>query len=136
MTQALIIACLKGEMEKVQNLIEQGADINFINSTGKTPLLAACIKNHIELVEFLLKNNVTFDINFVEVNKNQLITSIKKLLTDKLLEDNNASTEQVHELMGYIDFNTAEVVDQEAVEIFKLDTNVVGESNDNIIDVN
>jgi FOG: Ankyrin repeat len=50
----LMIACWSGFKEIAEYLIEEGACLNQQDSNGYTPLIKACIKNHIEIVKILL----------------------------------------------------------------------------------
>ncbi|MBP5426882.1 MAG: ankyrin repeat domain-containing protein [Clostridiales bacterium] len=62
----LILACLHGNIEVVDKLIELGADINRIERVnGWTPLYAACVCGRVDIVKRLLENgaNVNKGIN-------------------------------------------------------------------------
>ncbi|CAD7704114.1 unnamed protein product [Ostreobium quekettii] len=50
----LISAAQEGNLEEVQRLLEQGADIEATNSAGATPLIEASYGGHIEVVRHLL----------------------------------------------------------------------------------
>lgn len=56
----LILACYRGNTEVAQFLINNGADLNYNNAMG-TPLMAAIVKNNIEIVILLLKKNVNIE---------------------------------------------------------------------------
>lgn len=66
----LHLACDKGDLEEVKNLIEKGADVNaqnnpmgFEDGWGKsTPLHIACSGVNIEIVELLLKNRAEVNV--------------------------------------------------------------------------
>ncbi len=53
--EALLDAARDGDLGKVQNLVEEGADINAQNSNGLTPLMFAIGSAHSDLVKLLLK---------------------------------------------------------------------------------
>ncbi|MEM9482632.1 MAG: ankyrin repeat domain-containing protein [Cyanobacteria bacterium P01_F01_bin.116] len=54
---ALTYAARDGFTEIASLLIEQGADVNWIDGEGVTPLILASFKGHMELVKLLLKHN-------------------------------------------------------------------------------
>jgi ankyrin repeat protein len=55
-TTALHIAAREGIMPYIEILHEKGADINFLNSSGISPLFLAKKNNHLKVVEYLIKN--------------------------------------------------------------------------------
>lgn len=63
----LILACEGGTLEDVKKLKEIGADVNYIDIRGNTPLVVACARMDFEKVEYLVKNNA--DVNAKELNK-------------------------------------------------------------------
>lgn len=50
-------ACSLGDYKKVQDLLENGADVNVRDDDGNTPMVSACFKGHVCIVELLLKCN-------------------------------------------------------------------------------
>ena len=59
----LIDACISGSANsKIINLIDNGADINFRNSDGKTPINVAAEKGHTRVVELLIKRGANYTI--------------------------------------------------------------------------
>lgn len=54
LTAALLSACKKGHIDGMNQLIEQGADINAAGDRGITPLMIACLNEHDNVVENLL----------------------------------------------------------------------------------
>ena len=66
----LHLACDKGDLEEVKNLIEKGADVNAQNNPmnfedgwgESTPLHVACSGVNIEIVDFLLKNGAEVNV--------------------------------------------------------------------------
>jgi hypothetical protein len=53
-SRALIDAVSKGNREKIELLIAQGADVNARDSSGNTPLMLAARSGHSEIVQFLI----------------------------------------------------------------------------------
>lgn len=51
----LIYSCLRGDLESVCSLLDQGADLNNMGHRVGSPLLAAADCNHLELARFLLE---------------------------------------------------------------------------------
>ena len=53
---ALTFAARDGQLEIAEVLIAYGADVNWIDGEGVTPLILAVFKNHVEVVKLLLEN--------------------------------------------------------------------------------
>lgn len=53
---ALHHACWKGDKEKVNRLLEKGANVNPITTFNNTPLHKAALKGHLEIAQLLLKH--------------------------------------------------------------------------------
>ena len=53
----LILACYRGNTKVAEFLINNGADLNYNNSMG-TALMAAVVKNNVEIANLLLDKNV------------------------------------------------------------------------------
>jgi len=58
----LIEAAAKGEVQRVQTLLKQGADINAQDQQGRTALLVATRGNHIEVARVLIQNGADVNI--------------------------------------------------------------------------
>jgi len=56
LNKSLIEAVKKGDLTKVQKLVQEGADVNFKTRSGDTALHVAASKGHLEIFDFLLKN--------------------------------------------------------------------------------
>ena len=67
-TQLLFTISGNKPLETINLLIGEGADVNFKNESGRTPLIAAVMTNNPELVEFLLKHGA--DVNGMNSNGN------------------------------------------------------------------
>ena len=59
-------AIKKGDKNKVEQLIKNGADVNKADNEGRTPLWWACRDKNLEIVESLLKNDA--DVNLADKN--------------------------------------------------------------------
>jgi len=57
----LILAADSGNEEMVKLLLEGGANVNYANETGDTPLAAACFSGSIELVKLLLEKGANIE---------------------------------------------------------------------------
>ena len=57
----LYIASNFGELDKVKLLIAHGANVNACSSTGMSPIIIALLKDHVEVVDYLLENNAQVD---------------------------------------------------------------------------
>ena len=60
-TQDLIDSAYKGDLPHVQALLAAGADVNGAGDHGWTPLYAACLGNHFDVVQVLLAHKVDVD---------------------------------------------------------------------------
>jgi len=61
-TQSLCEAAYNGDVERVKQLIEEGADVNARGIKGKTPLLRAASVGHLDVVKVLLENGADVDV--------------------------------------------------------------------------
>jgi len=69
--EAFLKACERNDIEKVKKIIKKSQDyvinINKKNDYGNNPLLYACGKNNIEIVQLLIdyanKNNIILELN-------------------------------------------------------------------------
>lgn len=52
----LTIACWKTNLSNVKRLIKHGADVNYKDNEGFTPIGIACIKHSHKIVKYLLKH--------------------------------------------------------------------------------
>lgn len=61
MNKALMTAAAQGDLARVTDLLNRGADINARDDQGSTPVMAATYGNHVAVVDVLLK--VGADVN-------------------------------------------------------------------------
>jgi len=61
--RALHIACLRGNLEIADYLLEKGAQISVFNERGYTPLHIAAEQNNVELVRIIAKKAKVLDVN-------------------------------------------------------------------------
>jgi hypothetical protein len=59
--QSFIIACQQGRQDLAKQLLSQGVDINFADTSGMTPLMGAALEGREDIVAFLLANGA--DVN-------------------------------------------------------------------------
>ncbi|WP_145986412.1 ankyrin repeat domain-containing protein [Methylocaldum marinum] len=52
--QALFAAAASGQLERLDSLLERGADVNSRNSAGRTPLMAAAFSGNVRVIRKLL----------------------------------------------------------------------------------
>lgn len=57
LNMSLIANVMQGNMAKVQELIGKGADVNFVNSSGMSPLKMAKQRRRDEIIEILMAND-------------------------------------------------------------------------------
>jgi len=65
---ALMVASIRGDIEIVKTLVNNGAEINIKREDGKSALVFACRKGRIEIVEFLL---IKADLNNASIIETQ-----------------------------------------------------------------
>ena len=61
MSTLLCTAARNGSLDLVQELVDGGADINFADNNGVTPLKYSVMKGHVRVVQYLIANGA--DIN-------------------------------------------------------------------------
>ena len=64
--EALIKACFNGPAREVRRLLSGAADVNYVNEKGLTPLMAASMMCHAEMVDMLLAAEA--NVNAVDVD--------------------------------------------------------------------
>lgn len=57
----LIHAVEANDLASVQQLLQKGADVNFLTEDGKTPLICAVLRENKQMVSFLLNNGAVVD---------------------------------------------------------------------------
>ena len=69
LNKELVKAVNKGKLEKVKELVDEGADVNFKDiesykqfTMGWSPLMYACRKGHLEIVEFLVEKGAELSV--------------------------------------------------------------------------
>lgn len=60
--QDLIDATNKGDLPRVQKLVEEGVDVNLRDSLGTTALMKACHQRHFSIVETLVSHGANLDL--------------------------------------------------------------------------
>lgn len=53
-------------LEKIKNLIDNGANVNFINSTSNTPLHVACFYQCKDIILYLLQKGADYNIKNIK----------------------------------------------------------------------
>ena len=64
----LIVACMRGEYDAVINLLDKGANVDAIDSIGRSALMWASIYCHPDIVKELLKRGADTEIRDSESN--------------------------------------------------------------------
>lgn len=62
LSEEILAATRKGEVEKVKALLEKGADVNAKSRYGATPLFFACDRSNVEMVKLLLEKGADVNI--------------------------------------------------------------------------
>ena len=55
------IACMQNDLDSLQDLFSQGADISKKDFNNRSPLWIACYKGYIRIVKFLLENGADLE---------------------------------------------------------------------------
>ena len=111
----LIAAAEQGDLEMVQSLLAQGADVRASNTRGVTPLIAAAYQNHVDIAQVLI--NAGADVN-VQDNTQQsayLISTSDGFL--ELLQLTLVNGADVHSLDSYNGTGLIRAADRGHVEI-------------------
>ena len=91
-SQKLRIASLTGDTRKVLELIQKGAEVNFVNKLGQTPLMLAVGKGNTEIIMTLLKSKAKIDIKDENGNTALSYAVIKRRMDiGKILIDHGAN---------------------------------------------
>lgn len=72
---ALFNAAASGKLEIVQEMLSLGADVDSVDSTGKTALYHAAYKHHNYVVDYLLEKGAKVDVREDEQGWTALIAS-------------------------------------------------------------
>lgn len=75
---ALSEACLRGNLELVRLLIKRGANVNWLDQVGTTPLDWAANNSFVSVVVELLKAGADPNIHSPEINNTPLMTASKR----------------------------------------------------------
>ena len=77
----LLKAIKKGQVENVKNLIDQGADVNFVNQFKESMLMVSVKKNQLEIVKLLIAAGA--DVNYKDHSGRSILKVAKqKKFTD------------------------------------------------------
>ncbi len=92
LSDSLLAASLQGDLEKVQSLISQGANVNITDKDGRTPMINAAEKGQTDIVKLLLEKKVLLNVK-TKTGESPLIlaaqngnTEIVKLILDKSVD--------------------------------------------------
>jgi len=101
----LVLAAEFNQSETVRYLIESGANVNLYSDTGicQTPLMAACIDGHDDVVQVLLNLGADIDLCPDSAEKPIILAAQNyKFKTVKLLIEKGADPNEVNVYDGYI----------------------------------
>jgi hypothetical protein len=78
----LVTACTKGNLQEVQSLVKNGADINFPHFSGIdygiTPLISASQHGNYDIVEFLLDSGANIDQSYNQLTPLMMVVASKE----------------------------------------------------------
>lgn len=112
---ALIAAAERGDIETVQSLLEQGADVHTSNASGVTPLIAAAYQNHIDVAQVLIDAGADVNVQDNTQQSAYLISTSDGFL--ELLQLTLANGADVHSLDSYNGTGLIRAADRGHVEI-------------------
>ena len=94
MSNNIIDAAIRGDIELLQSQISAGADINQKDKNGRTALMHAAYKGNVAIVQFLLENNAALNIEDIDGDTALVYAEIgENLEIVKLLEKATLTTE-------------------------------------------
>lgn len=113
----LHFACKQGHVRVIQLLIDNGADINALDSSGHAPIHKTCVKDQLNSVRWLVANGAkiydpSWKVNLLDYakqnNAHGVYCFIKQLednqdLIKKMEEMQNNHSETIQKLLGIID---------------------------------
>lgn len=80
----LNLAISKGDLAKVQQLVEIGVDVNKKDERGKTPLMYAILFNQPQIVAYLIKKGA--DCNAKDVKGNSISDYAEKSKSEEIIK--------------------------------------------------
>ena len=80
----LNVAISKGDLAKVQQLVEIGVDVNKKDERGKTPLMYAILFKQTEIVSYLIRNGA--DCNAKDVKGNSISDYAEKSKSEEIIK--------------------------------------------------
>ncbi len=101
----LVEAAQKGDLKRVQDLLNKGADVETKNSDGITPLMAAAFNNHLEIMKLLLEREANVNVmangvSLLMVSSTMGQTPVVKLLLEWEADANAKDSSGVTSLMA------------------------------------
>ncbi|CAG5130341.1 unnamed protein product [Candidula unifasciata] len=140
LNKSLISACRRGYKIIAQHLVQCGANVNYRDSNGNTPLMVAVEKSHIEVIKYLLTCNVV-EINATNCAGNTaLILSVcssrskdvtKLLLGQARIDINHQNKDGYTAIMLAVEASDIDTVNLLLDEYFKLDVLNIYEQEEN-----
>ncbi|MGH0132561.1 UNVERIFIED_CONTAM: hypothetical protein FKN15_067947 [Acipenser sinensis] len=111
----LHLACIKGDVSSVEQLLESGADPNLKDHAGWTPLHEACNHGHVKVVELLLQQGVLLNTTGYQ-NESPLHDAVKNGhagIVELLLR--NGASQEVLNIFGLRPIDHAETDEMRAL---------------------
>ena len=92
-SDALLKKVSKGDINAVQKLLSEGADVNYINDRGVFALYTACSNGDTDMPALLLKNKAQIDLKFNGWSSLMIASYGNHIAVVKLLLKNNANVD-------------------------------------------
>lgn len=137
-SKQLLSATRTDDLKRIKELIKFGADINYKNNRGETPLNIAASMEYLDIVKYFIKKGA--DVNIVDnqgdnalmmpaINNN--ITIVSELINAKINIDNinNIGTTVLLHLSKYYSYSSINVI----YKLLKYDANWLITDNDDEI---
>ena len=110
-------ACMSGNVEMINTLIEFGADVNSLGCQNNTPMHEAALNNQIESIRILLDHGAsakirnTFGVLPIELAKDKQVLKLFAEYEEKMAINRSADDQEGDEAISRSQFDTSQSLD-------------------------